>query len=450
MQGNDTLLEQGLSAAPAVSAGLRERLTIYLTPILQDLDAYIDRRLVRTLRDTVEAVLVFRNRAMGLLLSELGGYLLSPDHAPAGTKRLSNLLRSRKWNGTLLEAALWHQADEERQQLLASGQPALVLWDESVNEKPESIASDELGSVRSSKAHRLTRIKKGYYTPPKGPVFVPGFRWICLLVCGCSDPPCVAAMQWWTNRGQDALEASDVKGSLLLRCAEEWGSSVLHVWDRGEAGGPWLSLALSLSLRFVVRWPKRYHLLDATGRERCAWEIARGKKAWDQKEVRVLPGKPAVLVKVLALPVSHPRYAGHPLTLVVARQGKGKEPWYLLTTEPVETPQAAWEIVFAYTRRWQIEMTFRYTKSELAMESPRLWTLERRVKMLLIVTLAYAFLLSLLIAPLAIVRQWLLRFFCHRNGKRGRDTPAPLCRLRSALSRLWTTYPQVPSVGNSG
>ena len=70
--------------------------------------------------------------------------------------------------------------------------------------------------------------------------------------------------------------------------------------------------------------------------------------------------------------------------------------------------------------------------------------------MLLIVTLAYAFLLSLLIGPLAIVRQWLLRFFCHRNGKRGRDTPAPLYRLRAALSRLWTAYPNAPETGNSG
>src|ERR1043166_8470576 len=102
MQGHDALLEQGISAAPAMSSGLRERLTTFLTPILEDLDAAIDKRLVRTLRDTVEAILVFRNRAMGLLLSELGGYLLSPEHAPAGTKRLSNLLRCPKWNPTLI------------------------------------------------------------------------------------------------------------------------------------------------------------------------------------------------------------------------------------------------------------------------------------------------------------------------------------------------------------
>ena len=94
----------------------------------------------------------------------------------------------------------------------------------------------------------------------------------------------------------------------------------------------------------------------------------------------------------------------------------------------------------AYARRWQIEMAFRLGKSELAMESPRLWSWERRVKLLLLllmVTLAYAFLLSLLENSAAWVRLWLLRHFCHRTGKRSRDVSAPLYRLRWAISRLW-------------
>ena len=52
----------------------------------------------------------------------------------------------------------------------------------------------------------------------------------------------------------------------------------------------------------------------------------------------------------------------------------------------------AWESVFAYKRRWQIELSFRYGKCELAMESPRLWSFENRLKLLGIVTLVYAFL----------------------------------------------------------
>ena len=81
---------------------------------------------------------------------------------------------------------------------------------------------------------------------------------------------------------------------------------------------------------------------------------------------------------------------------MVSRPGYGRKPWYLITTEPVPTAEQAWQIVFAYARRWQIEMSLRFTKSEMAFESPRLIKWESRLKFLLIASLAYAFLLSLL------------------------------------------------------
>ena len=92
-----------------------------------------------------------------------------------------------------------------------------------------------------------------------------------------------------------------------------------------------------------------------------------------------------------------------------------------------------------------MEWTWRYNKSELAMESPRLWTWERREKLLLMVTLVYSFLLSLLEAALLELRAWLLRHWCRRTGKRSRQVAAPLYRLRSALSRLWQAYLSSPA-----
>lgn len=85
-------------------------------------------------------------------------------------------------------------------------------------------------------------------------------------------------------------------------------------------------------------------------------------------------------------------------------------------------------------------MCFRYGKSELAMQSPRLWDWESRLKLLLLVTLAYAFLLSLLHDAYESLREWLLRHYCHRTGKRHREATMPLYRLRWALSRLWLTH----------
>jgi hypothetical protein len=72
--------------------------------------------------------------------------------------------------------------------------------------------------------------------------------------------------------------------------------------------------------------------------------------------------------------------------------------------------------------------------------APRLWSLEARLKLLGMVMLVYAFLLSLLDPVHHELIQALLRLKCHRTGKRCQNTPAPLYRLRWALSRLWDDY----------
>lgn len=448
MQEDDALYGQGLRASEAVSAHLRAGLSAFLSPLLESVDAVVDARLVRTLQRTVESILIFRNRAHGLLLSELGGYLMPPHQAPAGTKRLSNLLRSRKWGYALIENFLWENARKRHEEIAESGDDPLLVWDDSVIEKPESIEAEGLCSVRSSKAGRLTHVKRGFYTPPTKPIFVPGLRWTCLLLLAKSGPPTLARMLWWTRRGKKATSHEEIQTELLAQCVKAFGATVLHIFDRGYTSRHWILAVLSSRCRFVLRFPKRNHLVDGRGK-RPAWQITRGKKAWDERYLRDMHSKNLRHVKVLAVRVHHSNLVP-PLWLVVARQGKGKEPWYLLTSERVETKEDCWRIVFAYVRRWQIETCFRYNKSELAMESPRLWTWERRMKLLLIVTLVYAFLLGLLKDRLQPLREWLLRHYCHRTGKRGRETSAPLYRLRSAIARLFDASPYSTTLENSG
>ena len=143
---------------------------------------------------------------------------------------------------------------------------------------------------------------------------------------------------------------------------------------------------------------------------------------------------------MLALPVRHPEYQGQ-LWLVVVRQGKGREPWYLLTNEPVETTEQAWDIVFSYVRRWKIEESFRFQKCELLIEALRLQGWPARRKLLLLVTLAYGFLLAQLSAPLWLARSKLLLHWCQRADWRLWQAKVPLYRLRWALSRLWQAHP---------
>jgi len=107
----------------------------------------LDRRLVRTLVQTVIAIIVHRTHSTGLWLSELGGVLLSPDHAPAGTKRLSKLFLSPKWSSLLIDVFLWKRAEAFVKRLQETGQPILALWDSCVLEKAASLQAEGLCAV---------------------------------------------------------------------------------------------------------------------------------------------------------------------------------------------------------------------------------------------------------------------------------------------------------------
>jgi hypothetical protein len=40
---------------------------------------------------------------------------------------------------------------------------------------------------------------------------------------------------------------------------------VIHVFDRGFAGTTWLSSMFVAGIRFMIRWPYKYRLIDENG-----------------------------------------------------------------------------------------------------------------------------------------------------------------------------------------
>jgi hypothetical protein len=352
-----------------MAQGLSAQLAHFLFPLLVELERRLDKRLVRTCVQLVAVILTFRDRVNGLLLSELGGYLLCPEHAPAGTKRLSNLLHSTRWSAALIRDYLWQRASEQLTHWQQAGQQGLVLWDESSWEKPESRQLEDLGPTRSSKAARLTHIKPGYDSPPGAPIFVPGMQWLAILLVGRlveQGPPLLAAQRWWTNRGPHASFKRDEEGKLLVELAASWGRGVVHIFDQGFgsrvlAGA---STGLRLALRAALaqglsapgcRGQPPPHLEDCGIRKR-GWSQ---RWVWDARRARW------VIATVLVLVVAHPEHPEQPLSLVVCRS-QGRSPWYLLTADPIATDEQAWGVVFAYMRRWQIELSWKYEKSALA------------------------------------------------------------------------------------
>src|SRR6266853_4320211 len=84
----------------------------FLEPLVRVLDVTVDKRPLRTLVQTVEAIVSFRDRTHGLLLSELGDYMDGLGRG-GGTKRLSTLIHHQGWKAQQIEEFLLWRADSQ-------------------------------------------------------------------------------------------------------------------------------------------------------------------------------------------------------------------------------------------------------------------------------------------------------------------------------------------------
>jgi len=156
---------------------------------------------VQTALDLVQTILTHRHRPLGLLLTELGGYLLSPAQAPAGTKRISNLIHCPDWLADDVGALLWQQTSARVQAPAEAGDRYWLS------------GMAVLGKARKSGWRRLVCGALGQ-GPPPGPspkrydlaacrAANPGARpaWDGLVVVRMDGSPSLADLRWWTTRG---------------------------------------------------------------------------------------------------------------------------------------------------------------------------------------------------------------------------------------------------------
>ncbi|MES2519188.1 MAG: transposase [Bacteroidota bacterium] len=425
------------------SSFLLKKIDVYLSDLQLSLDKLLDKRLVGTFYHLFVAILVNRNRSMGLLLSELGGFICGFDHAPAGTKRISNLLRSKKWSSTVLDDFLFARSKKRIEQLQQIGKRPLLIWDDSKIEKPESWLTEGLCSVESSKGKRLTKVKKGFYHPPVSRICVPGYRWTASLLSALGEAPSVCQMSWWTTRGKYKENGSNIIFKMLEKLHKSIGKGVLHVFDRGYANAWTVEWLTYFQQDFLVRWKKNHLLIHPDKGKKKTHLLARSFKAQQRKIVFDSQRKVIKSISIAWTKVQHPDFVGIDLSLVILRDRKNHQsPLYLLTSIQVSNLEQAWEMCHVYMHRWNIEQTFRFCKTELAIESPRLWFFENTCKLLGMVALIYDFLIHL-------INNWgnwiqlILKRWCHRTGNRYRKASVPIYRLRVAIHNIiWTKFAQ--------
>jgi hypothetical protein len=244
---------------------LAQTCSLFLRPLLVELHTFLDRRLVYTLYQLVFALLVHRHRQQALLLSELGAFLTSSAHAPAGTKRLSNLLHSPHWTVEAILDFLWQLAEQKCSTLWQVQHTPLVIWDESAVEKAESLQLEGLCPVRSTKAARLKRIKPGFFNPPGGqPICVPGLYWLPVLVAGWQGPPVLAHLRCWTARGSLASSRSTERWQPLAELSQLLRGRCHRTGKRSrETSVPLYRLRLALSALWRTYPPSPLPRLDS-------------------------------------------------------------------------------------------------------------------------------------------------------------------------------------------
>ncbi len=406
----------------------------YLSSLQAKLYKQIDTRLANTFFDLFIAILAFRNRAMGLLLSELGSYITGFSSAPAGTKRISNLLACWKWEAGLIDEFFFERGKARIKKMISVGKRPLLLWDDSRLEKPESWFLQGLCSVLSSKGQRLTKIKRGFYKPPSSRICVPGYKWTGIVLSGLGDIPSVFQMTWWTTRGVHKEISTNIIYRMLKKLSVELTEQVVHVFDRGYANINMLDWLTEFKQLFILRWKKSHLLVNEKGKVKKTHLIARSYKAKNGRIVWDKERRKSKHVTIAWAPVKHSELPDSQMFLVIVRDRNNYNgPMYLLTNLKIENAKQAWEVCFSYMHRWEIEQSFRCCKAELAMESPRLWFFQRTLKLLSIVSLVYDFLLRML-------RNWkawtnhLMINWCPRTGNRYRLARIPIYRLRLAIS----------------
>jgi hypothetical protein len=63
-------------------------------------------------------------------------------------------------------------------------------------------------------------------------------QWTAAIIAGLEGPVKVAAMRWWTTKGDYETRLREQEEEMLRTLVRKWGNLLLYIFDRGFATGP--------------------------------------------------------------------------------------------------------------------------------------------------------------------------------------------------------------------
>ncbi len=176
--------------------------------------------------------------------------------------------------------------------------------------------SEGLCSVASSKGKRLTKIKTGFYSPPKARICVPGFDWSAVVITTLGSLPGVCMMRWWTTRGKHLTDRKSVFLQMLKVVRQQFQQAIVHVLDRGYASVDIITQLIDYQQYFILRWDKRFNLCDELGKLQNAGKQASSLSVVASRLIMDKERKKVRRIIIAYLSVFLPKHST-PMTLVV-------------------------------------------------------------------------------------------------------------------------------------
>ncbi|AZQ60656.1 hypothetical protein EI427_07595 [Flammeovirga pectinis] len=404
----------------------------FLSSLLSSLHQTVDLRLVKTFQELFHCLLENRNSTKSLLLTELGTLLAGSTHGKAGVKRIGNLIRSKNWSTDLIADFFRNRSLDRIKMMEEKNIRPLLIWDGSVLEKHESTYLEGLSAVISSKAKRLTRIKPGYYNSPvKGFINVPGFKVEGVVLTALNERASLFEFNIYSRVGVFKEWLSNFIWNGFKTIRNQSKKAVLHVFDRGYANCTLLEFAQEFDQQFLVRWIGKRFLIDEKGK-RLTYNITKGMKNKSFKFTYDKERNKYTRRLISWKKVQHPEMGDQMYTLIVVREYKrAGSPIYILTNLDIDTKKTAWEMLFSYMKRWEVEEMFRCCKAEIGLQSIRVQGWENRLKLFYIALLIYEFLMEIIQKRRHYVER-LINIYTPIFGSK--KSKSPFYRLRKAFS----------------